>query len=114
MFCNPSSGDLRPFSHRDTCSGFDKVRIAYPRPKDQSTLIFLLLLPKTSYFHILPLLLVHNPRLPDFAFHGYPCCGVVSSVYLFYRLLVNILICCYTRPLYQRICWLVPLARLLS
>jgi hypothetical protein len=80
MFCNPSSGDLRPFSRRDTHSGFDKVRIASPRPKDQSILIFLLLLPETSYFHTLPLLLVGNPRLPDFAFLGYPCCGVISSV----------------------------------
>jgi hypothetical protein len=61
MFCNPSSGDLRPFSRRGTRSGFDKVRIAYPRPKGQSILIFLLLLPETSYFHNLPLLLVYNP-----------------------------------------------------
>jgi hypothetical protein len=89
MFCNPSSGDLRPFSRQGTRSGFDKVRIAYPRSKDQSTSIFLLLLPGTSYFHILPLLLVRNLQLPDFAFHGYPCCGVVSSVYLFCQLLAK-------------------------
>jgi hypothetical protein len=33
---------------------------------------------------------------------------------LFCRLLVNVLSCCYMHPLHQRICWLVPLARLLS
>jgi hypothetical protein len=114
MFCNPSSGNLRPFSRRDMRSGFDKVRIAYPRPKDQSISIFLLLLPETSYVRTLPLLLVRSPRLPDFTFLGYPCCGVVSSVCLFCRLLVNVPVCYYTRPLHQRICWLVPLARLLS
>jgi hypothetical protein len=101
MFCNPSFGDLRPFSRRDMRSGFDKVRIAYPRPKDRSISIFLLLLPETSYFHILSLLLIRSPRLPDFTFLGYPYCGVVSSVYLFCRLLVNVLFCCYTRPLHQ-------------
>jgi hypothetical protein len=81
MFCNPSSGDLRPSSRRDMRSGFDKVRIAYPRPTGQSISIFLLLLPETSYFHILHLLLVRNPRLPDFAFLDYPCCDVAFSVY---------------------------------
>jgi hypothetical protein len=84
MFYNPSSGDLRLFSRQDMRSGFDKVRVACPRPKDRSISIFLLLLLETSYFHILPLLLLPSPRLPDFAFLGYPCCGVVSSVYLFY------------------------------
>jgi hypothetical protein len=77
-------------------------------------LISLLLLPEISYFHTLPLLLVYNPLLPDFAFLGYPCCGVVSSVNLFCRLLANVLFYCYTRPLHQRICWLIPLAQLLS
>jgi hypothetical protein len=114
MFYNPSSGDLRLFSHQDMRSGFDKVRIAYLRPKGRSISIFLLLLPETSYFHILPLLLLRSPRLSNFAFLGYPCCGVVSSIYLFCRLLVNVLFCYYMRPLHQRICWLVPLARLLS
>jgi hypothetical protein len=113
-FYNPLSGGLRPFSRRDTRSGFDKVHIAYPRPKDQSILIFLLLSPETSYFCTLHLLLVRNLRLPDFTFLGYPCCGVASFVDLFYRLLVIILFCCYTHPLHQRICWLVPLTRLLS
>jgi hypothetical protein len=40
MFYNPSSGDLRLFSRRDMHSGFDKVHVAYPQPKDQSILIF--------------------------------------------------------------------------
>jgi hypothetical protein len=105
---------LRPFSRRDTRSGFDKVHIAYPQPKDQSILIFLLFLPETSYFHILHLLLVRNLWLPNFAFLGYPCYGVASFVDLFCRLLVIVLFCCYTRPLHQQICWLIPLTRLLS
>jgi hypothetical protein len=113
-FYNPSSGDLRPFSRRGTRNGFDKVRIAYLRPRDQSISIFLLLLPDISYFRILHLLLVRNPRLPDSAFLGYPCCGVTSFVDLFCRLPANVLFCYYMRPLHQRICWLVPLTRLLS
>jgi hypothetical protein len=113
-FYNPSSGDLRLFFHQDMRSGFDKVHIACLRPKGRSISAFLLLLPETSYFHILPLLMLRDPWLPDFAFLGYPCCGVVSSVYLFCRLLVNVLFCYYMRPLRQRICWLLPLAQLLS
>jgi hypothetical protein len=83
MFYNPSSDDLIPFSRRGMRSGFDKVRIAYPRPKDQSILISLLLSPGIFYLRTLPLLLVYNPRLLDFAFLGCPRCGVASSVDLF-------------------------------
>jgi hypothetical protein len=101
MFYNPSSDDLIPFSRRDTRSGFDKVRIAYPRPKDPSILISLLLLSEIFYFQTLPLLLVHSPRLPNFAFLGYPRCGVASSVDSFCRLLANVLFYCYTHPLRQ-------------
>jgi hypothetical protein len=114
MFCNPSSGDLRPFFRRGTRSGFHKVHITCPQPRDQSILISLLLLPKISYFHILPFLLVYNPLLSDFAFFGYPRCGVIFFVDLFCRLLASVLFYCYTRPLHQRICWLAPLAQLLS
>jgi hypothetical protein len=104
MFYNPSSDDLIFFSRRDMRSGFDKVRITYPRPKDQSISIFLLLLLETSCFHILPLLLLRSPWLPDFAFLGYPCCGIISSVCLFCRLLVNVLFCYCMHLLHQRIC----------
>ena len=83
MFCNPSSGDLRPFSRRGTHSGFDKVRITYPQPKDRSTLIFMFLLLEPSCFRILPLLLVYILRLPDFAFLGCLRCGIFSFVDLF-------------------------------
>jgi hypothetical protein len=33
---------------------------------------------------------------------------------LFCRLLVSVLFCFYMRPLHPRICWLLPLAQLLS
>jgi hypothetical protein len=104
MFYSPSSDDLRLFSHRDMRSGFDKVRIAYPRPKNRSISTFLLLLLETSYCHILPLLLLSSPWLPDFAFLGYPCCGIISSVCLLCRLLVNVLFCYCMHLLHQRIC----------
>jgi hypothetical protein len=60
----------------NTRSGFDKVHIACLRPKGRSILVSLLLLLETSYFHNLPLPLLCTPRLPDFAFLGYPCCGM--------------------------------------
>jgi hypothetical protein len=92
---------LRLSFHQDMRSGFDKVHITCLRPKGRSILVFLLLLLETSYFHSLPLPLLPIPRLLDFAFLGYPCCGVFSFVYLFCRLLVNVLFCCYMRPLRQ-------------
>jgi hypothetical protein len=113
-FYSPSSGDLRLFFHQDMRSGFDKVRIACLRLKGRSILVFPFLLPETSCLHILPLLLLRNPQLPDFAFLGYPWCDVISSVYLFCQLLVSVHFCYYMRPLRQRICWLLPLAQLLS
>jgi hypothetical protein len=112
-FYNLSFGDLRPFFHQDMRSGFDKVRTTCLRPKGLNILIFLFPLPETYFFHILPLPLLRNPWLPDFAFLGYPCCDVASSVYLFCRLLVNVLFYCYMRLLHQRIYWLLPLAQLL-
>jgi hypothetical protein len=41
---------------------------------------YLGLLLETSYSHNLPLPLLRTPRLPDFAFLGYLCCGVCYSV----------------------------------
>jgi hypothetical protein len=67
--------------HQDTRSGFDKAHIACLRPKGRNILVFLLLLLETSYFHSLPLPLLRIPRLLGFAFLGYPCRGVISSVY---------------------------------
>jgi hypothetical protein len=78
-------------------------------------LVFLLPLSGISYL-LLPLLpfpLFHNLQLCGFSFLDYPCYGVVSSVYLFCRLLVTVLFCCSMRPLHQQICWLLPLAQLL-
>jgi hypothetical protein len=78
---HPSFGGLKLSFHQDTCSGFDKVHIACLRLKGRSILVFLLLLLETSYYHSFPPPLLRIPRLLDFAFLGYPCCGVVSSVY---------------------------------
>jgi hypothetical protein len=113
-FYNLSFDDLKPSFHRDRHNGFDKARIAYPRPRGRSISTFLFPLFETSCLRLLPLPLLRNPQLPGFTFLDYPCCGVIFFAYSFCRLLVIVLFCYYMCPLHQRICWLLPLVQLLS
>jgi hypothetical protein len=83
----------------------------------QSSLAFLLhdyLLPETPCFHSLPCPFFHIPWLSDFTLRGYLHCGIFTFACLLCRVLVNVPVYCYMRPLHRRICWLLPLIPILS
>jgi hypothetical protein len=115
-FCNPSSGGWKLFSHLGKHNGCDKDHVAYLLPNDLSTLASPFpcrLSLGIRCFHSLLHSFHHILRLSNFAFRGCRHCGIFAFACLFCRLLVNDPLCCYTRLLHRRICWLLPLAQTL-